>query len=78
MKRIEISQFKFIFRGSGCYKVIYETPSRGDYWVHITNNMPLIDATKNAENPTQVALKQLRTECKQCGTHYNCWGKEFD
>ena len=50
---ITIEQFRFEFAGYGHYWATYTTPNRGDYWRHIINCMPLIDATKNADNPTQ-------------------------
>ena len=53
-KQISISDFSFQFSGFGHYKVTYTSPVTGKRWTKTTNNMPLIDATKNAENKDQV------------------------
>lgn len=74
---ITIEQFRFEFAGYGHYWATYTTPNRGDYWRHIINCMPLIDATKNAENPTQRDMKLLRHHIMTNGTHYNKKGEKI-
>ena len=64
MKKIKISDFSFQFSGYGHYKVTYTSPATGKMWTRTTNNMPLIDATKNAENPKKVDLINLKNICK--------------
>lgn len=46
-----ISDFRFEFAGYGHYKVTYTSPVTGKQWTAKTNDMPLIDATKNADEP---------------------------
>lgn len=60
----KLSNFKFEFSGYGHYKVTYTSPKTGKQWRTVINNMPLIDATKNADNPLQKDLKHLKTLCK--------------
>lgn len=62
--KISISDFSFIFSGHGHYKVIYTSPATGKEWKITTANMPLIDATKNAENPKTKDLNDLKRLCK--------------
>lgn len=61
---IKLSDFTFQFAGYGHYKVTYTSPNTGKQWTATTNNMPLIDATKNAELPLVKNLKQLKRVCK--------------
>lgn len=61
---IKISDFEFVLRGSGSYRVTYTSPVSGKSWATIINFMPLIDATKNSENPTKKDLNHLKTLCK--------------
>lgn len=61
---ISISDFSFKFVGYGHYKVTYQSPVTQKEWSKVTTNMSLIDETKNAEQPTKVALKHLRRVCK--------------
>lgn len=60
--KLSISDFKFDFAGYGHWRVSYTSPTGG---VHIrtTDNMKLIDATKNEEDPSQDDLKKLRDLC---------------
>ncbi len=37
--------------GYGHYKVTYTSPVTGRQWTAVTSEMPLIDATKNCEDP---------------------------
>ena len=63
-KQINLSDFEFQFSGHGHYKVTYISPVTNKRWDRITNNMPLIDATKNADNPKIKDLKDLKKYCK--------------
>ena len=63
-KQISISDFSFSFAGYGHYKVTYTSPITGKRWSTITNNMPLIDVTKNSDNPKKVDLIRLKNACK--------------
>lgn len=62
--KISLSDFSFKFVGYGHYKVIYTSPVTGKEWSVTTTNMPLIDATKNAEDPLQKDLRELQRVCK--------------
>lgn len=64
MKKISITDFKFEFAGYGHYKVTYISPVTGKSWTTVTSNMPLIDATKNAESPKRKDLETLKRYCK--------------
>lgn len=57
---ISINDFRFEFSGYGHYKVTYTSPNTGKAWTAVTNNMPLIDATKNAEYPKNKDLFRLK------------------
>lgn len=77
MEKIQLSQFSFSRDGYGVYKVKYET-KRGDYWVARIEDMGLIDDTKNSEEPTQRAFRNLRNAVKWNGTHYSKNGENLD
>ena len=62
--KISISDFSFQFSGNGHYKVTYTSPVTGKQWTVTTNNMPLIDATKSADEPKRCDLEQLKRVCK--------------
>jgi hypothetical protein len=62
--KINISDFSFLPAGFGHYKVTYTSPTTGRQWTTVTANMPLIDATKNAEEPKRCDLEQLKRICK--------------
>jgi hypothetical protein len=62
---ITISNFDFKFSGYGHYKVTYTSPVTGKSWSTVTSDMPLIDATKNAEDPKKVDLNTLKSICKK-------------
>lgn len=64
MKKITIYDFSFIPSGYGHYKVIYTSPVTGKQWTVITNDMTLIDATKNADEPKKKDLERLKRLCK--------------
>jgi hypothetical protein len=61
---IQLSDFRFKFAGYGHYKVTYTSPKTGKQWTTTTNNMPLIDETKNAEQPKIKDLIRLKNICK--------------
>ncbi len=64
MKSIHITDFTFIPSGYGHYKVTYTSPVTGKKWTTTTNDMPLVDATKNATEPKKVDLIRLKSFCK--------------
>jgi hypothetical protein len=59
-QKISISDFSFLPSGYGHYKVTYTSPTTGKQWAKVTNNMPLIDATKNADEPKRKDLEELK------------------
>lgn len=63
-QKISISDFQFSFAGYGHYNVTYTSPVTGKSWTTKTNNMPLIDATKNADEPKMKDLNELKRICK--------------
>ena len=62
--RIKLSDFRFQLAGYGHYKITYTSPITGKEWTKTTNDMPLIDATKNADSPTVKNLNYLKMFCK--------------
>jgi len=60
-----ISDFAFQFSGYGYYNVIYTSPVTGKTWRAKTNNMPLIDCTKNSDSPKRCDLNDLKRICKE-------------
>ena len=62
--KISISDFSFKISSYGNYGVMYTSPVTGKSWATITSNMPLIDATKNSENPKKCDLNYLKSICK--------------
>lgn len=78
MANLDLSQFTFKFVGYGIYRCTYRTAKRGDFYCGIIKDMTLIDATKNAEFPTQQALKQLRNAIKHLGSHFDKSGRFID
>lgn len=63
-RKISITDFSFMTSGYGHYKVTYTSPNTLKMWTTVTNDMPLIDATKNAEEPKRKDLEQLKRVCK--------------
>lgn len=61
---INISDFSFMPSGYGHYQVTYTSPVTGKSWTIVTSNMPLIDATKNADEPKKKDLNYLKSICK--------------
>ena len=57
---ISISDFRFQVSGYGHYKVTYTSPVTGKEWTATVSNMPLIDATKNADEPKKCDLNDLK------------------
>lgn len=64
--KISVYDFQFMPSGFGHYEVTYTSPCTGKKWHTVTNNMPLIDATKNAETPKVKDLNRLKWVCKNC------------
>ena len=62
--KTQINNFTFKIGGYGYYWVTYTSPITNKQWSTVTNNMPLIDATKNAENPKIKDLNELKKLCK--------------
>jgi hypothetical protein len=62
--KISLSDFHFSFAGYGHYKVTYTSPVTGKEYTTTTSNMPLIDLTKNAEQPKIKDLIRLKFTCK--------------
>ena len=60
---ISITDFNFEFSGHGHYKVSYTYPS-GKTITSTINHMPLIDATKNADEPKKKDLIGLKRTIK--------------
>ena len=61
---ISISDFYFSPSGYGHYEVTYTSPVTFKEFTAITNNMPLIDCTKNSDSPKIKDLEQLKRVCK--------------
>jgi hypothetical protein len=61
---IGISDFSFMPSGYGHYEVTYKSPVTGKKWKIVTDNMPLMDATKNADDPKIKDLQALKLLCK--------------
>ena len=58
--KTRITDFTFMPSGYGHYKVTYTSPTTGKQWTKTTSNMPLIDATKNADEPKRKDLNELK------------------
>ena len=63
-QKISICDFRFEFCGYGHYRVTYTSQLTGKQWRTIIDDMPLIDATKNAEEPKRCDLEHLKRLCK--------------
>jgi hypothetical protein len=61
---ISLTDFRFSPSGYGHYRVTYTSPVTGKSWSTVTSDMPLIDATKNADYPKVTDLNRLRYACK--------------
>lgn len=64
INKICISDFRFEFSGYGHYKVTYTSPVTRKSWSVVTNDMQLIDDTKNEDNPKISRLNDLKKICK--------------
>lgn len=62
--KLSISNFTFEFSGYGHYKVTFYSTLTNKRWSTVTHDMPLIDATKNAESPKIKDLNDLKRLCK--------------
>ena len=62
--KISLSDFTFRIAGYGHYRVTYTSPVTGKQWSTETNNMMLIDDTKNADEPKVKDLVTLKRLCK--------------
>ena len=67
--KISIRDFAFRFAGHGHYNVTYTSPITYKQYTETTNDMPLIDATKNCDNPKRKDLVTLKKLCKN-GKHH--------
>ena len=76
MRANDLSKFTFYFRGYGAYLVTYTT-DRGDYYKAVVTDMPLIDATKNAEHAKIQDIKALHSMIVRFGAHYHKDGTRF-
>lgn len=56
--KTSIYDFSFIPSGYGHYKVTYTSPVTGKQWTATTNDMPLIDANRDALNKVQTMIHQ--------------------
>jgi hypothetical protein len=58
--KTQLSDFRFVFAGYGHYEVTYTSPVTGKEWMKVLNDMTLIDATKNEDEPKQSDLNALK------------------
>ena len=63
-KSISLSDFNFKMVGYGQWNVTYFSPITGKQWTRYTTNAPLIDETKNSDNPKVCDLNRLKKLCK--------------
>lgn len=69
-KNYPLEGFTFRKVSSGAYKVTYESDydrKIGRYWTARIEDMTIIDATKNSENPKRCDVEQLRRMVKRNG-----------
>ncbi len=62
---ISLSDFRFMVVSYGRYEVTYTSPVTGKEYTAQTTHMPLIDATKNSDNPTKRDLICLKAVCRK-------------
>lgn len=62
--KLRLGNFTFNFAGHGHYKVTFQSSVTKKTWTITTNNMPLIDATRN--NPFDYKMKDLVELKKLC------------
>lgn len=77
MRANDLSRFSFEFCTWGHYLVTYRT-DRGDFYKALVTDMPLIDATKNAEWARLCDIKELRSMIIRNGTHFHKNGTRFE
>ena len=58
--KTQLSDFRFVFAGYGHYEVTYTSPVTGKEWTKVISYMPIIDDTKNADDPKQADLDHLK------------------
>ncbi len=58
--KTELRDFRFEFAGYGHYKVTYTSPATSRQWIKTINDMTIIDATKNADEPKRKDLNYLK------------------
>ena len=63
--KIKKTDFRFRPYGYGHYYVTYISPKTNKEWTCYTDDMPLIDCTRNTEEPEQGNLKYLKNICKR-------------
>lgn len=63
-QKISLIDFEFRFEGRGHYKVTYTSPVTGKKWSCVTDDMELVDETKNAEFPKRKNLELLKLKAK--------------
>lgn len=68
MKKISIYDFSREFIYPGHYRVTFTSPATGKMWRALVTDMPLIDATFNADEPKRKDLESLKSYCKFYGT----------
>jgi len=57
--KIKRTDFRFEPTGQGQYYVTYQSSSTGKKWSATIDCMPLIDLTRNCDEPKQKHLKEL-------------------
>ena len=62
---IRKSDFRFMPISFGRYEVTYTSPVTRKEFTFQTTDMPLIDATKNSDDPKKCDLKVLKAMCKR-------------
>jgi hypothetical protein len=62
--KIKKTDFRFRPYGYGHYYVTYFSPITGKEYTCCTNDMPLIDLTRNNEDPRVKDLTELKRICK--------------
>ena len=63
--KTELSDFRFEPKSHGCYKVTYTSPVTYKTWSAIINDMTLIDAVKNTDEPKRCDLDDLKARVKR-------------
>ena len=61
--KLSLNHFRFEFSGHGHYKVVYTNPINFKQFSTVTNDMQLIDATKNSDQPKFSNLIRLKKLC---------------